>query len=172
VSRAAGALALGLALCALPAAGRAQSSNDATFVRQVAAANEQAIRDARLQLRAGSGESVRTYAQSLIDDDSLALVMLRAAARDAHLVVPVDASLPPSPVVARGAAPVLNAVAPDYFRVVIADQRQMLALLQAEASGTGSAALRTWAADELPVVTRQLAQAEVQLAEATQVTHP
>jgi hypothetical protein len=75
-------------------------------------------------------------------------------------------------VVARGAAPVVNAVAPDYFRVVIADQRQMLALLQAEASGTGSAALRTWAADELPVVTRQLAQAEVQLAEATQFTHP
>lgn len=158
----ASAVALSFGALACSVAANAQSAADDDFVRRATLGNEQEIRDARLQLRTGTAPAVRTFAQLMIDDHALALVKLRIAARDAH--VPA-AAMPPLPRISSvdTAAPPGPNAALAYFRLQVADHRQMLALLQSEATGSGAVPLKQWASDEIPVVQHHLALAEVQV---------
>jgi putative membrane protein len=154
------ALTAGIAGFVPLAAAYAQTPTDAAFVRQAAMGNEQEIRDARLQLRSSSGPAVRAFAQRMISDHSLAMVQLRAAARNAHVMVPA-AAMPQMHVVETSMqSGDAMRIAHDYFAMQVTDHERMLNLLRTEAVKGGSPSLKAYAQAQIPIVEHHLALAE------------
>jgi predicted outer membrane protein len=82
------AAVLALVGCATLSAQAATNSTDETYVLQAYRANLLEIREARFVLRQSTYPRLRDFAQTVIEDDSLANVRLRSAARVAGVQFP------------------------------------------------------------------------------------
>jgi putative membrane protein len=149
----AGLMALSIAVASAPAlAQNAASGVDQTFVNQLVTANETEIAQARAQLRSSSNPGVVLFAKTMITDHTTNNTQVMAMARTLGLTYPTG-KLP------HGTA-MAGISASDYMALQVREHQAALGLLKGEADNGGSAQLRTFAAQTMPVVQAHLDMAQ------------
>jgi len=135
---------------------------DAAFARAVQRSNDDEIASSRAILRATKNASVRAYAEEMIQEHSVANVSLQTASRSANV------KLPNSERTARMAQATSNVMAAPgdsaYLRQQIAGHRLSLAVVTPYSASGKNPALKAYADNQVPVVTKHLAEAETLVA--------
>lgn len=139
------------------------------YLAQAASSDQFEIQSAQLAQQASQNAAVQQFAGMLVTDHTQSTQMLMAAAQSARVAAPPPTILPPQQAMldqlrAAGTGPAFDQA---FQQVQIQAHQQALALHQNYAQSGDVPALRTTAAQIVPVVQRHLS-----MAQALQVTAP
>jgi putative membrane protein len=134
---------------------RSLPTNDAEFVQMLSAANTTEMSQAKFIVNRTASPAVRTFAQQMIDDHSMAAVKLQAATRGITPETPPARATTPA---AMRSVEVLAMLSPQqrdaaYMRGQVGAHRRTIALLQWESEKGKIASLKALAVEMLPTVT-------------------
>jgi putative membrane protein len=148
---------------AKPAADHS-NTQDKLFVRQAAIGNQAEVELGELARKKGASQSVRDFAQHMIDDHGKSADLLRRLGRGASANMPKE--LDPEHQSVR--AKLQQASGKDfdvaYIGSMIQDHQRTVNLLQWQITGGQNEALKKYAADTLPDVMEHLEMAKQQYA--------
>ena len=136
------------------------ATEDATFVRDAAAAGMAEVRMGRLAERQAHAAQVRTFAERMVADHTKLGDQLDAIARKKSLTTPSTLDAKDSTALTALGAQHDAGFDRAYLRTQIADHQSALALFQQEAARGTDPDLKRFAADALPTLRRHLQMAQ------------
>lgn len=135
------------------------SAADRSFADNVALAGMTEIDASRLALEKSKDESIRTFAQHMIDDHTKAADALKAAASKEGITLPSELDAKHQVAIDKLRAVSATQFDAAYKAQMVADHKGAVALLKKEASATPSA-VQEFASSALPTIEGHLKMAE------------